>query len=99
MYSGGGAAASAGAAAAIAIANAIKASGALVKVHPEDFCTILSRIEQPLIVTAEGRFLSGYKHRYMTSYKGLVFYTDTPEPMMLSGSAEVIVAESIWIPM
>jgi hypothetical protein len=93
MNAGAGAAAQ-----AAAIAQAIKASGVLVKVKPDDFRTILSRIEQPLVVTAEGGFLSGYKHRYMTSYKGLTFFTDTPEPMMLPGTAEIVVAEGIWIP-
>ena len=49
-------AAGAGAAAA-AIAQAIKASGAIVRVEPADFMTILSRSHEPLVVLAETKFI------------------------------------------
>jgi hypothetical protein len=38
---------SAHAAIAAAIANAVKASGAIVRVRPEDFANIFRRIEKP----------------------------------------------------
>ncbi len=45
----------AGAAAeAAAIAQATKASGAIVRVEPPDFMTILSKTEKPLVVMAQG---------------------------------------------
>ena len=50
-------AAEAGAIAA-AIANAIKASGVVVRVQPEDFGRILSKIEKPLVIYAQGGFVS-----------------------------------------
>ncbi len=36
--------------------------------------------------------------QYLLSYKGLAFFTKTPEPLDLPGAAEVIAAQSIWIP-
>jgi len=41
------------AAAAAAIVNAIKASGVLVSVEPEEFSKLMSRAGDPLIVVAE----------------------------------------------
>ena len=87
-----------GGAAAVAavIANAIKASGAVVRVEPETFVNLLRRVEKPLIIYQESGFFSG--HQYMTSYKGFVFYAKSREQIDLPRSAEVIVADKIWIP-
>ncbi len=95
--SNGAAAAGAAAAAAAAIANAIKASGAIVRVEPEEFLKIVSRTESPLVVNAEGGFI-GVNHQYLTSYKGLAFFTKSPDPLNLPGDAELIVSRKIWIP-
>lgn len=86
----------AGGAAAV-IAQAIKASGAIVRVEPHDFKEILRRSERPLVVSAQGGFISK-NYQYLTSYKGLAFYTKSPIELMLPGSAEVIAAGKIWIP-
>lgn len=86
-----------GAAAAAAIAQAIKASGAIVRVEPQDFMSILSKMNKPLIVMAEGGFLKT-NYQYLTGYKGLVFFTKTDSPLLLPGDAELIVAKKIWIP-
>lgn len=97
--SNGGAAAggAAGAAAAAAIANAIKASGVLVRVESNDFLNIINRIDRPLIVIANPGFLSpGYK--YLTSYRGLAFYTKSSEMLRFPGSIETILAKKIHIP-
>lgn len=94
MYTGGGAAA---AAAAAAIANAIKASGAIVNVEPEDFMTILERTDEPLVVTAEGGIFKK-SHRYITSYKGLCFHTKVRDPLILPSNTELITANAISIP-
>ena len=89
---------SAAAGAAIAaIANAIKASGAVVRVQPEDFANILSRVEKPLVIyNTGGLFKTG--HQYLVSYRGFVFYTKTSNQIDLPKSVEVIIAKSIWIP-
>ncbi|MEJ7592791.1 MAG: hypothetical protein WKF77_14680 [Planctomycetaceae bacterium] len=89
--------ASAGAAAAAAVAKAIKASGAIVRVEPEDFLRILSRQQEPLVVQASGGFFST-SYQYLSSYKGLAFFTKSPSPLTLPSGCEVIQAQKIWIP-
>ena len=86
-----------GAAAAAAIANAIKASGILVRVSPEDFQAILARTENPLVVTAKGGVFSTH-YKYLTSYKGFAFFTKSSQEISLGEDAEVVAAEKIWIP-
>jgi len=93
----GAAGGTSGAAAAAAIANAIKASGAIVKVDPSDFRKIMEKIDAPLVVRAEGGFLSR-KYRYLTAYKGLIFYTKSPSELPFGSGVEMILAEKIWIP-
>jgi len=91
-----GGAAGAAAAAAI-IAEAIKASGAIVRVDPENFAALIARAGAPLVVTATGGLFS--KHiQYLTSYKGLVFFTKSAKPLSLPPDVELIVADKIWIP-
>jgi len=93
-YGAGGAAVAARAA---AIAKAIKASGAIVQVEPDDFLIILSKTTKPLVILAEGGFLKT-NYQYLTGYKGLVFFTKSPAPLQLPGDIELVVAKKIWIP-
>lgn len=89
--------AEAGAVVAAMIANAVKASGTLVRIEPDEFVKILQRTEKPLVIYAEGGMIST-NHQYLTSYKGFAFFTKADEPIGLPKGAEVIVAEKIWIP-
>ncbi|MFL6229513.1 MAG: hypothetical protein ACJ741_12115 [Pyrinomonadaceae bacterium] len=89
--------AAAGGAVAAAIANAIKASGVVVRVSPENFLAILKRVESPLVVHARGGFFST-KYQYLVSYKGLAFYTKSPQPVELPRGTELVEAKGIWIP-
>ncbi len=82
---------------AAAIAQAVKASGAIVSVKPQDFLSILHKMERPLVVTAEERFL-GTVYKYLTSYRGLIFFTKTKEELHLPGDMELVIAKKIWIP-
>jgi len=82
---------------AAAIANAIKASGVVVRVAPEDFAKILGRVEKPLVIYSKGGLFTT-KHQYLVSYKGFAFYTKTSSEILLSSSVEVVRARSIWIP-
>jgi hypothetical protein len=92
-YAGGSAAASAHA----AFVQAVKASGAIIKVEPEAFSTILNKIEQPLVVISMGgTFKKDF--RYLTSYKGLIFYTKSRTEIILPGRTELISAKEIWVP-
>ena len=86
-----------GAAAAAAIANAIKASGAIVRVESADFETILSNSDNPLVVCAQGGIFST-NYQYLMGYKGLIFYCKSGTPLILPMSVEVIQAKKIWIP-
>ena len=92
---GTGGAAAAGAAAAIA--QAIKASGAIVRVKPDDFQRILDRQREALVIHAPGGFF-GSSHQYLTSYKGLTFFTKTKGRLPLPGDSELIESDKIWIP-
>jgi hypothetical protein len=85
------------AAAAAAIAQAIKASGAIVRVEPNDFLRILWRQEEPLVIQATGGFFST-NYQYLSSYKGLAFFTKSPLPLTLPDGAEIVQAQKIWIP-
>ena len=85
------------AAAVAAIANAAKASGVIVRVSPDDFHRIVQKIDKPLIVCATGGFFSK-NYQYLTSYKGLAFFTKSDTPFELSAKVEVVLAEKIWIP-
>ncbi len=91
-----GAGAVAGAAAA-AIANAIKASGVVVRVSPDDFRSLLARAKGALVVHAEGGLFST-KYRYLVSYKGFAFFTQSSERIQLPADVETIRAAKIWIP-
>jgi hypothetical protein len=83
--------------AAAAIAQAVKASGSIVSVEPTDFGSILRRADRPLVIAAPGGIFRRI-HVYLTSYKGLTFYTNSREPLPLPADAEVIYAKRIWIP-
>ena len=85
------------AAAAAAIAQAIRASGSIVRVEPGEFECILARQTGLLVVTAQGGFFSA-KYQYLTSYKGLAFFTESATQLNLPGGVELVVAKKIWIP-
>ncbi len=91
-YAGGAAAA-----AAAAMANATKASGAIVKVDPDAFQMIAGKTEEPLIVRAEGGWRKKH-YKYLTSYKGLIFFTKSPNELSFVSRAEVVFADKIWVP-
>jgi hypothetical protein len=89
--------AAAAGAAAIAIARAVKASGVIVRVGGQDFLTIIERADSPLVVYSKGGFLSR-NHQYLTSYKGLAFFTKSSQLLPLPAKAELVTADRIWIP-
>ena len=92
MTAGGGAAA-----AAAAMANAIKASGAIVQLDANEFQRVLWQVVEPLVVAATTKFF-GTRYQYIFGYRGLIFYTKTREPIRFSGKTEVISAGKIWVP-
>jgi hypothetical protein len=87
-----------GAAAAMAaIAQAIKASGAIVRVTPDNFIKILGKVNKPLVVFAKGGIFKP-NYQYITAYKGLIFFTKSEKELMIAGDAEIISSKSIWVP-
>lgn len=84
------------AAAQAAVANAIKATGAIVHVEPNEFVDFLQRNEAPLVVYSPAGMFR--KNQYLTAYKGLIFYTKTATPLVLSTDIELVQAKKIWIP-
>ena len=95
-YAGSGAAAAAAAQAA-AVARAIKASGAIVTVDPEDFTYLLSKTTRPLVVMATGGMIKTI-YQYITAYKGLIFFTKSAKPLSLPADTELMAANRIWVP-
>ena len=89
-------AAAGGAAGLVAMMEAQKAIGAIIIVEPQDFLGILGKEEKPLVVHSPGGLLTKYK--YLTSYKGLAFFTKSKEPLLIPASVETIAAKKIVIP-
>ena len=85
-----------GAAAAAATAEALKAMGPIICVEPQDFLAILGKVEKPLVVHSPSGLLTKYK--YLTSYKGLTFFTKSKEALLIPASVETITAKKIVIP-
>lgn len=97
MAHAGGAAAGAAAAQAAAIAQATKASGAIVKMRPDQFEKLIARQTDVVVVVAESGLFKK-KLNYLTNYKGLFLYTKSEKPIRLPNKVEIINADTIWIP-
>lgn len=80
-----------------AIAQALRATGAIVQLESHEFQKILSKSVKPLVVTATGGLFSK-NHQYLTSYKGLCFFCKSGTELRLPAEAEVIYSKKIWIP-
>ena len=80
-----------------AIANAIKATGVVVRLEPGEWLSILKRTENPLVVVSQGGMFKP-KFQYLTSYRGLAFFTKSPSALVLPGRVDVITAKSMSVP-
>ena len=76
---------------------AIGASGVIVRVEPDEFVTIVKRQPWALVVHATSGFFST-EYRYLTSYKGLAFYTKARAPVDLPPGTELVQSKKIWVP-
>jgi len=86
-----------GAGAAAAAIAAIKASGMIVCIEPDEFVGVLKRQSGALVVHATGGFFST-DYRYLTSYKGLAFYSKARAPLDLPSGTELVQGKRIWVP-
>ena len=82
---------------AAAVANAVKASGVVVRVEAGDFLAILRLADRPLVVVSYGGVFRK-QYRYLTSYKGLAFFTKSPTQLLLPPRIEIVAAKAISIP-
>jgi hypothetical protein len=80
----------------VAAIEALKAMGPIVCVEPQDFLDILQKVKEPLVVYSLGGFFT--KRRYLTSYKGLVFFTQSKEALLIPASVELVAAKKISVP-
>jgi hypothetical protein len=87
----------AAATAAAAVAQAIKASGVIVRMEPDEFLNLLSKHRDALVVHAVGGVFST-NYQYLFGCKGLAFYTKSSDALPLPTGVEVVAARSIWIP-
>lgn len=79
------------------IMEAVKASGAIVRLEPPAFERLVGDIPEPLVVRRHATFM-GERWEYLVGHKGLVFYAKSKTPVLLPGRAEIIDAKTIWIP-
>ena len=85
------------AAVAAAVAQAIRASGVLVRVSLDDFQQVPRKGEHPLAIYAKGGLFTS-NHQYLTSYKGFAFFTESATEIILAPGTETTIAKKIWIP-
>ncbi len=89
----------AGAAAAQAAINeAIKASGAIVKIGPYEFSSLISKMNDGIVIEKGNNGLFDSSYKYSTSYKGFIFYCKSREQISIPTRLEKIKARSIWVP-
>lgn len=69
-----------------------------MRLEPADFTALVRRVAEPLVVTSQGGFFRTY-YAYLLSYRGLAFYTRSPEPIALPSGAEIVAARRIWVPL
>ena len=84
-------------AARAALVQATRASGVLVRVKPDAFLEITGNARGALVVVS----ITGiwqHEYHYLTSYKGLAFYTKSKRELDLPGDVELVNAKQIWIP-
>jgi hypothetical protein len=87
------------AAAAMANANAIKATGGIVHLEPSVFMKLFTADSATLVVASEEfGFLGNRRYKYVTSYKGLTFFTESKTSLSLPTEAEVLTAVKIKMP-
>ncbi len=77
--------------------KAITATGSTIRVEPADFTLLVYRMEAPLVVTARMGVFRPY-HRYLTSYKGMLFVTDSVDQLRLGAPVELVTAKRVRIP-
>jgi hypothetical protein len=76
--------------------EALKAIGSIIVVEPKDFVRIVEKNTDAIVVHTSGGMLS--KNKYITSYKGLIFFTKTKEELELPANIELMRAKKMMLP-
>lgn len=77
--------------------QALKMSGAFIRIDVQDFQNILRKAENLLVIESKtGIFSNSYM--YLTSYKGFICYCKSKEQLAVSGSHEKITATHVSLP-
>ena len=77
--------------------NALKASGVVVRLEVADWLKILERTDRPLVVVGTGGVFKKH-NQYLTSYRGLAFFTTSKDTIVLPPRCEIVRAKTISIP-
>jgi hypothetical protein len=86
------------AAAATAAMNAVRSFGVIVHIAPEDFLTIVALQDEPLVVASNQWIMFVRRHRYLVSFKGLTFFTESPFPLEFDPGILIVHSKSIQVP-
>ena len=78
-------------------AGASHGTSVVINTDPDVFLSVVERNKDGLVVMSESGLLRT-KYRYLTSYKGLIFYCESAERLTLSPNIELLTAESIQVP-
>jgi hypothetical protein len=92
-----GAAGGGAAAAYMAMVKKVRASGAVARILPNDFETLVNKSKEPLVIFQPPSFWSK-SNKYLTNYKGFFFFTKSKTALNFSSTVEFFEAEKIWIP-
>ena len=79
-------------------AVAVGAIGLTVHMEPKEFVRILQRSGGALVVHSKETKWFQVNYSYLTSYRGLVFFTNATTPLQLPSDTELIQAKTIWVP-
>ena len=80
-----------------ALGMASHGTSVVINTDPDVFLSVVERNKDGLVVMSESGLLRT-KYRYLTSYKGLVFYCESAERLILSTNIELLTAASIQVP-
>lgn len=71
--------------------------GQAIIVSPEDFLSILQRQQEPLVVETWTKiYVYKKNYQYVTSYKGLTFFTHSPTMLPIPANCEIIQPRATW---
>jgi len=78
-------------------AGATPGTNVVINTDSDVFLSVVERNKDGLVVMCQSGLLR-MKYRYLTSYKGLIFYCESAERLNLSPKIELLTAESIQVP-